>query len=93
MTSPVDIAAAVDLLNSMVGREAVGVNSDGDEAEVPISPRVRAHLVAVLGSQCPDNLWVSHPDNKVRGRLHALGTKPIADYLRAVADALDHASL
>ena len=88
MTKPIDITAAVDLVNNMVGLETVGVNCDGEEAEMPISPRVRAHFVAVLGSRCPMNLW-SGSDGSVRGRLHAVGIKPFADYLRAVADVLD----
>ena len=88
MTKPVDVVAVVDLVNNMVGLETVGVDSNGDEHEAPISPRVRAHFVAVLGGQCPLNLW-SYSDGSIHGRLHMVSLKPFADYLRAVADALD----
>ncbi len=93
MTKPVDLYAAIDLANNMLGMQTVGVTCDGEEVEKPISPCIRAHLVAALGCQCPSNLWASYTNGAVRthGRLHAVGIKPFADYLRGMADALDPA--
>lgn len=66
-------------IHTILGWEAIGVDQDGNEVTRPNSPLVRSHLEAVLGDKCP-NYMRDFRD----GRGPAL-----ADYLRAVADAID----
>jgi hypothetical protein len=66
-------------VHQILGWEAVGVDGNGDEVTRPNSPLVRSHLEAALGDKCPN-----HMRDFRDGRGPAL-----ADYLRAVADAID----
>jgi len=84
MSDPIkarDQAAALALIDAMVGWTAVGADSNGDEISRPTSPEVRAHLAAVLGDAC-----MSYGNDAKPGRREAM-----AVYLRSVADHLDPA--
>lgn len=73
-----DHAAAVALIDAMVGWTAVGADSCGDEISQPTSPVVRAHLVAVLGDACMNHGHDTKPERR----------EAMAAYLRSVADHL-----
>ncbi len=84
MSDPIkarDQAAALALIDAMIGWTGVGVDSNGDEISRPTSPEVRAHLAAVLGDAC-----MSYGNDAKPGRREAM-----AAYLRSVADHLDPA--
>lgn len=77
-----DFAAACAFIDLLIGWEFVGAADDGP-VERLVSPRVRAHLDAALGSLCPGYAGgkkLDHPEFNA-----------LAAYLRSVADAINPA--
>jgi len=86
MTKPVDLHAAANLIDDMIGFTIVGVDDTTDYAR-PVSPIIRAHFLAVLGKDCPRSAFVE--GNGVLNLGYKKPIKPFADYLRGVADLID----
>ncbi len=86
MTKPVDLHAAAELINDMIGYTYVAV-ADSTEYTRSVSPIVRAHFLAVLGMDCPRYAFVD--GNGVLNLGHKKPIKPFADYLRGVSDLID----
>lgn len=72
-------------LDTLIGMNPVGVNSDGDTVEASKSPVVHAHLCAALG-----NDRVPHIDYPI-SRHYADRYLPTIEYLEAVAARLREA--
>lgn len=74
-----DERAARAFIDLLVGWEFVGGGDDGG-VERLVSPRVRAHLDAVLGGLCPGTAFRPKGNHEIAA---------LAAYLRSVADAVD----
>lgn len=81
-----DKSQVIAFLDFLVGYRSIGVDSNGDEVEVPICPEARAFVVGRLGVMTPANGWRCVTDGTPAGRSKAL---TVARMLREVVDYLE----
>lgn len=76
-----DALQVQQFLDCMIGWKPIGVDGNGDEIIVPVSPEMRAYVVARLGMETPN-----HGYDALRSHQKAA---PVINLLREVADSME----
>ena len=86
---PVDVYAAAAFANLLTGFVELGMDSEGNIAMSPESPKIRAHLQAALGIKCPSYFEVRYSNDVYSTTCDPDKATALASYLRGVADYLE----